>query len=96
MSDFSKIEILLKAFASTSRLEIIDCIQKGITNPGEIALELNKHRSTINKHLKILVEAEVVKRVDISVKEDTTSTISYVLHKNANVLLATIKHLLNQ
>ncbi|HUU77749.1 MAG TPA: ArsR family transcriptional regulator [candidate division Zixibacteria bacterium] len=94
MSDFSKVEILLKAFASTSRLEIIDCIQKGITKPGEIALKLNKHRSTIDKHLKILVEADVVKRVVNPIIEDTT--ISYVLHKNANVLLATIKHLLNQ
>ena len=81
----------MKAFASSTRLEILECIQMGISNPGDIAVTINKHRSTIETHLRTLLEADVVKRVQSKSKKRTSVT--YVLQKNANVLMATIKHL---
>ncbi|MBK5114835.1 MAG: helix-turn-helix transcriptional regulator [Candidatus Heimdallarchaeota archaeon] len=92
MMDFSKLEKLMKAFASSTRLEIIDCIQMGITNPGNIAITINKHRSTVENHLGILLEADVVKKIQTKSKKGVPGT-TYVLQKNANVLMATIKHL---
>jgi len=82
----------MKAFASSTRLGIIDCIQLGITNPRDIAITIDKHRSTIENHLRILLEADVVKRVQTKNKKGLPSS-TYVLQKNANVLMATIKHL---
>jgi len=51
MSDFEKMERALKALADKSRLQILECIQNGVSNPGEMAKKLNRHRSTIEKHL---------------------------------------------
>lgn len=92
MLDFSKLEQLVKAFASATRLEIIDCIQMGISNPRDIAVTINKHRSTVENHLRVLLEADVVKKIQTK-SEKGVSGITYVLQKNANVLMATIKHL---
>ena len=92
MLDFSKLEKLMKAFASSTRLEIIDCIQLGITNPRDIAITINKHRSTVENHLRILLGADVVKKVQTKSKKGLPGS-TYVLQKNANVLMATIKHL---
>ncbi len=90
--DFSKLEKLMKAFASSTRLGIIDCIQLGITNPGDIAITLDKHRSTVENHLRILLDADVVKRIKTKSKKGILGS-TYILQKNANVLMATIKHL---
>jgi DNA-binding transcriptional ArsR family regulator len=90
--DYSKLEKLMKAFASAIRLEIIECIQMGITNPGDIAITINKHRSTVENHLRILLDAEVVKKIQTK-SEKGKLGVTYVLQKNANVLMATIKHL---
>ena len=90
--DFSKLEKLMKAFASSTRLGIIDCIQLGITNPGDIAITLDKHRSTVENHFRILLDADVVKRIKTKSKKGILGS-TYILQKNANVLMATIKHL---
>jgi len=90
--DYSKLETLMKAFASATRLEIIECIQLGITNPGDIAIAINKHRSTVENHLRILLDADVVKKIQSKTKQGKIS-VTLVLQKNANVLMATIKHL---
>ncbi len=90
--NYKKLETFMKAFASETRLEIIECIQLGIINPQDIALTLNKHRSTIDNHLRILIEADVVKKIQVKTKQGKIG-ITLVLQKNANVLMATIKHL---
>ena len=90
--DFSKLEKLMKAFASSTRLGIIDCIQLGITNPGDIAITLDKHSSTVENHFRILLDADVVKRIKTKSKKGILGS-TYILQKNANVLIATIKHL---
>ncbi|NHJ86351.1 MAG: ArsR family transcriptional regulator [Asgard group archaeon] len=92
MSDYKELEILMKAFASATRLEIIDYVQRGVVNTTEIAQKMNLHRSTIESHIKILVEANVLKKIQIkNTKGILTNT--FILQKNANVLMATIKHL---
>jgi IS30 family transposase len=52
MIDSEKAEKLLNALADKSRLQILECIQEGTSNPGEIAKDLNRHRSTIEKRAR--------------------------------------------
>ncbi|MHA1245006.1 MAG: ArsR/SmtB family transcription factor [Candidatus Heimdallarchaeota archaeon] len=82
----------MKALASQTRLEILDHIQRGITNAGEIALSMDRHRSSIDRHLRILADANVVKKIPAKTKQGKIVAI-YTLEKNANVMIATLKHL---
>jgi len=90
MTDYEKTEKLLKAFADKSRLQILGCIQKGISNPGEIAKKLKRHRSTIEKHLRVLLIANIVEKVP-SLTERGQLAIRYKIRDDANELLAAIK-----
>lgn len=90
MSGYEKTEKVLKALASRSRLQILECIQKGIANPGEIARKMNRHRSTIEKHLRVLLAANMVEKVP-SLTKDGHLTVRYRIQENANKLLVTIQ-----
>jgi DNA-binding transcriptional ArsR family regulator len=90
MNDWEKTEKLLKALADKSRLQILACIQKGISNLGEIAKKLKRHRSTIEKHLRVLLAASIVEKVPSLTKGGQLS-IRYKIRDNANELLVTIQ-----
>ncbi|HIH60457.1 MAG TPA: winged helix-turn-helix transcriptional regulator [Ferroplasma sp.] len=62
MRDYVQEEKFLSALASSTRLEILDMISEGHTNPGDIAERLNKHRSSIEKRLRILVTAGIIEK----------------------------------
>jgi len=80
----------LRALASKSRLQILECIQKGVSNPGQMARELKRHRSTIEKHLRVLLAAKIVEKVP-SLSKGGQLTIRYKIRKNVNALLVTIQ-----
>lgn len=92
MSDYEKTEKILKALASRSRLRILECIQKGVSNPGEIARELGRHRSTIEKHLRVLLAAGIVEKVP-SLSKGGQLTIRYEMREKAKELLVRIEEL---
>lgn len=92
MNDYEEMERILKALASRSRLHILECIQNGISNPGEIARVLGRHRSTIEKHLRVLLAARIVEKVP-SLSKGGQLTIRYDIRKKANELLAGIHEL---
>lgn len=92
MSDYRKTEKLLKALASKSRLQVLDCIQKGVSNPGEMAKRLKRHRSTIEKHLRVLLEAKLVEKVP-SLSVGGHLTIRYKMKNSANELLTDIQNI---
>jgi len=92
ISGYVPTETVLRALASKARLEILECIQKGMSNPGEIAGKLCRHRSTIEKHLRVLLTAKVVKKVP-SLTNDNHLTIRYNLQGNVRELLATVQKL---
>ena len=62
MRDRSLTERIMKALGSSTRLEIVELIERGISNPGEIARKMDRHRSTIEKHLSVLTMAEIVEK----------------------------------
>ena len=95
MSEYKKLEKIMKAFASAIRLEILTYIQQGIGSPNEIANKINRPRSTIENHLNVLVEADAVKKIPMKNKQGQL-TVTYTIQKNANILLANIKHLLKE
>lgn len=90
MNDCEKTEKLLKALADKSRLKILQCLQEGICNPGEIAGRLDRHRSTIEKHLRVLRAANIVEKVP-SLNETGQLSIQYRIRENAIGLLETIQ-----
>lgn len=90
ISGYMKIERILKALASKSRLQILECIQKGMSNPGEMARELRRHRSTIEKHLRILLAANIVEKVP-SLTKGGQLTIRYKTKEKVKGLLTTIE-----
>lgn len=46
-----------------TRLQILDSIEAGVSNPGEIAMSIGRYRSAVEKHLQVLLEAGVVEKV---------------------------------
>jgi len=95
MIDSEKAEQLLKALADKSRLQILECIQEGTSNPGEIAKDLNRHRSTIEKHLRVLLAARIVEKVPSLTKGGQLS-VRYKVRENAVMLLAKIREAIKE
>ncbi len=89
MIDYGKVMRFLKALANQSRLEILECIPNGVANPGEIAKKLDRHRSTIEKHLGVLLKAGIVEKAPSLTKGGQLS-IRYKVCDNATELLKTI------
>jgi DNA-binding transcriptional ArsR family regulator len=87
--DYEKTERFLKALADKSRLRILECISNQVANPGEIAKKLDRHRSTIEKHLKVLLKAGIIEKVPSLTKAGQLS-IRYKVCDNATELLKTI------
>ncbi len=90
MSDYEKSEKILKALADRSRLQILECIQEGISNPGEIAEKLKRHRSTVEKHLRVLLAVNIVEKTP-SLTKSGQLTIRYKMRDNTSQLLAAIQ-----
>jgi len=95
MSDYEKTEKILGALASKTRLQILECIQRGVSNPGDIARELKRHRSTIEKHLRVLLRAKIIKKVP-SLTRGGNLTIRYETPENVKELLASIQTVLQK
>jgi DNA-binding transcriptional ArsR family regulator len=89
MIDYEKTERFLKALADKSRLQILECIANQVANPGEIAKKLDRHRSTVEKHLRVLLKAGIIEKVPSLTKAGQLS-IRYKVCDNATELLKTI------
>jgi len=90
MNDLEKVERLLKAVGDRSRLQILECIQKKIDNPEQMARNLHRHRSTIEKHLHVLLQAGIVEKTP-SLTDRGHLSIRYKVTENASVLLASLE-----
>jgi DNA-binding transcriptional ArsR family regulator len=90
MTDYGRAEKLLRALGSKSRLQILEAIQNGITNPGDISKELKRHRSTVEKHLRVLLSAQIVQKVP-ALSTGGQLTIRYGIPENMKGLIARIQ-----
>jgi DNA-binding transcriptional ArsR family regulator len=89
MIDYEKTERFLKALGDKSRLQILECISNQVANPGEIAKKLDRHRSTVEKHLSVLLKTGIIEKVPSLTKAGQLS-IRYKVCENATELLKTI------
>lgn len=89
ISDHERVEKILKAIASKSRLKILECIREGISEPNEIATRLKLSSSTTNQHLKILMASKVIRKT-LSQGGGTQLTINYEIEDKAKELLETV------
>lgn len=90
MSEYEKTEKILKALACKSRLQILDYIRKGVSNPGEMAGKLKRHRSTIEKHLRVLLAVKIVEKVP-SLSKGGQLMIRYKIRDDSKKLLMRIQ-----
>jgi DNA-binding transcriptional ArsR family regulator len=90
MDDEEKMERLLKALGDRSRLQILECIQGGVSNPGNMARSLDRHRATVEKHLRVLLRAGIVEKVP-SLTSQGHLSVNYKITGKAARLLAAIK-----
>ena len=72
----------LKALASVSRLQILDCIQKGICTPIDVAKAVKLEPTTVAQHLKILLAAGIAEKIP-SLAEGERPTVYYRIRENA-------------
>ncbi|MFQ6087924.1 MAG: ArsR/SmtB family transcription factor [Candidatus Methanofastidiosia archaeon] len=92
IKEYEKTEKILKAMSNKSRLQILDCIQKGISNPGEMAKKLKRHRSTIEKHLRVLLSANIIEKAP-SLNKSGQLMIRYKIRDSVKEFLVTIQNL---
>jgi DNA-binding transcriptional ArsR family regulator len=90
MKDQEKTESLLKALGDKSRFQILECIQGGINNPGKIARNLDRHRATVEKHLRVLLRARIVEKVP-SLTTQGRLSVNYKITGSAERLLTAVK-----
>jgi len=90
MSNYDKTVKLLNALASKSRLQILGLIREGTSNPGAMARKLNLHRSTVEKHLRVLLAARIVEKVP-SLNKGGQLTIQYKISEGAVELLSVVQ-----
>lgn len=81
--------VLQNALVDRSHLQILECIQRDVSNPGDIARKLERHRSTVEKHLRVLLNVGIVQKMP-SLTEKGQLAIRYKIQENANRLLASI------
>jgi len=70
---------VFKAMGSESRQLILGVMEDGITNPGRIGRELGMPRSTVEKHIRILLKANLVSKIPILNEQDRIS-VSYEIN----------------
>ncbi len=56
---------VFRAMGSEPRQKILGAIEKGVKNPAKICRELGMPRSTIEKHIRVLLDAGLVKKVPV-------------------------------
>jgi DNA-binding transcriptional ArsR family regulator len=54
---------IFKTLGNENRLRILQSIEKGVSNPGEMSRDLDMPRSTVEKHLRVLLKARMVEKV---------------------------------
>lgn len=89
---YDRAERVFRALGSRSRLRILECLRRDVTNPGEIARELKRPRATIEKHLRVLVTAEVIEKVP-SLSKSGNLTIRYRVRANAESIVEMAREL---
>ncbi|MBN2335213.1 winged helix-turn-helix transcriptional regulator [Candidatus Bathyarchaeota archaeon] len=79
-----------KAMGSESRQLILGAIERGVKNPGRIGRELGMPRSTVEKHLRILLKADLVSKVPV-LNEENRISVSYEINQIAIRLREAVK-----
>lgn len=86
-----KIDVF-KAMGSGSRQKILGVMERGVVHPGRIARELGMPRSTVEKHLRVLMKAGVVEKVPVLDDEGHIS-VRYALNEVAHRLRDALQEL---
>ncbi|MBN1330114.1 MAG: winged helix-turn-helix transcriptional regulator [Candidatus Heimdallarchaeota archaeon] len=92
MKDKNDIATFLSAIANERRLQILEKIQLGVSNPGELSRSLNLGRSTIEKHLRVMVAGKVLEK-DAGLSSEGQLRIYYKITERAKSILEQLNKL---
>jgi DNA-binding transcriptional ArsR family regulator len=76
---FTKNIEAFKAMGSEPRQQILQAINEGTSNPGKISRKLTMPRSTVEKHLRILLQANLITKLPI-LNEKQRISVSYTIN----------------
>jgi DNA-binding transcriptional ArsR family regulator len=62
MQNKEQIAEIFSALGNKTRLDILDAILRGISNPGAISKYFQSPRATIEKHLRVLSKAKIISK----------------------------------
>jgi len=86
LEDNLQLATFFSALGSERRLEMIINIEKGISNPKELAKKMDIGRSTIEKHLRVLTEGGILKKYP-GLSSEGQLRVYYKIRENARKLL---------
>ncbi|MBD3191584.1 MAG: helix-turn-helix domain-containing protein [Candidatus Heimdallarchaeota archaeon] len=78
------------ALGNERRLKIIENIEKGISNPGQLSKKMDTARSTIEKHIRVLVEGGVLEK-DPGLNPEGQLRVYYKVRENVRKLLEMVR-----
>ena len=90
MASLTRIASVFSALGNKRRLELLDVIEKGISNPSEIARKMGIPRSTVEKHLRVLLNAGLVEKVP-SLSPKGRLRLYYSIMDVTNILLEAVE-----
>lgn len=78
------------ALGNERRLKIVENIEKGISNPGQLSKKMDIARSTIEKHIRVLVEGGVLEK-DPGLNPEGQLRVYYKVREKACKLLEMVR-----
>ncbi|TFG19198.1 MAG: ArsR family transcriptional regulator [Promethearchaeota archaeon] len=92
MQNKIKIAEIMGALGNVTRLDILDLIAEGISNPGALSKKLASPRPTIEKHLRVLLKANVISKYP-GLSPEGQTRIYYRIAENFNPFLSELNNL---
>ena len=89
MNNNKQLADFFNALGNERRLDIIEIIEKGISNPGELSKKMNISRSTIEKHLRVLVAGGIVEK-DAGLSPEGQLRVYYKVQENVREILKNV------
>ncbi|MFX0197838.1 MAG: ArsR/SmtB family transcription factor [Candidatus Hodarchaeota archaeon] len=94
----TQIAQVFSALGNERRLQIIESIERGTSNPGEISHKMGLPRSTVEKHIRVLVSAGLVEKLPgltiegrLRIYYNTTKIAKTVLESVRKIIESTIE-----
>ncbi|MFX0095810.1 MAG: ArsR/SmtB family transcription factor [Candidatus Hodarchaeota archaeon] len=95
MVSLTRLALIFSALGSEKRLKLLKNIENGIANPGEITRKMKLPRSTIEKHIRVLLRAGLLEKQP-SLSPEGQLRVYYTINNVTNHLIEIVKRNLEE